>query len=58
MDPTDREPVVARPVPREWLAPYAVNSAELDRMCADLELVERMAADGYTGRQWDYSPPS
>lgn len=54
MEADDPQPAVARPVPREWLAPYAADAAHLDRLCADVELTEQMRQANYQGRDWDY----
>jgi hypothetical protein len=53
MGPTEHG-AVPRPVPRVWLDPHVVDAARLDRLLADRDLVERLAAAGYVGREWDY----
>lgn len=54
MEPPGHSGAVARPVPRAWLGPHAVDAARLDRLLGDRELAERLHAAGYAGRDWDY----
>lgn len=46
--------LVARPVPRSWLDPHVADAGRLDRLLADKDLADRLAAAGYVGREWDY----
>ncbi len=53
MDPTEHD-AVARPMPQAWLDPHVVDATRLDRLLADRDLVQRLHAADYTGRDWDY----
>lgn len=53
MDPTEHD-ALPRPVPRAWLDPHVADPSRLDRLLADRDLAARVAAAGYTGRDWDY----